>query len=428
MGALCSAEKSGVYIPESKPHQVNSHPQQSRRLLKMSLNRPAPTPTDLVLENILGDLEFEDEAEYYKARNGLRDAEKALAFDAHVQKAGNAEMEKRAAELVKKIREYDRDHVYGPPVDEHGNETHKRTQGEHFLGNVELINKTDLFKVAREMPKGAHLHVHFNSCLPADFLIRQARDVDAMYIRSTLPLTDEKNLENSRISFMVQTYKEATRITNKAGESEDVGLGDIFSSEYIPNQWMRYKDFQHGFAHGFAAAQGRSGTQESDIKATEDWLVQKMHISEEEAHNTRQTGRGIWEKFNHRTQMMKGLFAYETAFRNYTKACIKDFVDDNIQYAEIRPNFMSTNSLKRDDGQEPIGNEGIMKIIQDELRETMKELKEDGRYFGGMKVIYCTPRIFDRPQVNDALNECIELKKEFPDLLCGKSWRLPVTA
>jgi adenosine deaminase CECR1 len=131
--------------------------------------------------------------------------------------------------------------------------------------------------------------------------------------------------------------------------------------------------------------------------------------------------RSIWEKFNHRTQMMKGLFAYESAFRNYTRACIEDFVKDNIQYAEIRPNFMSTNSLKTDDGKSSIGNEGIMKIIDEELKNTMDKLKREGKYFGGMKVIYCTPRSFKKEQVATALDECIDLKLKYRDLLCGKT-------
>jgi adenosine deaminase CECR1 len=129
----------------------------------------------------------------------------------------------------------------------------------------------------------------------------------------------------------------------------------------------------------------------------------------------------IWEKFNHRTQMMKGLFAYESAFRNYTRACVEDFVKDNIQYAEIRPNFMSTNSLKTDDGKSSIGNEGILKIIDEELKNTMDKLKREGKYFGGMKVIYCTPRSFKKEQVETALDECIDLKLKYPDLLCGKT-------
>ena len=120
--------------------------------------------------------------------------------------------------------------------------------------------------------------------------------------------------------------------------------------------------------------------------------------------------------------MMKGLFAYESAFRNYTRECIKDFVKDNIQYAEIRPNFMSTNSLKTDDGKGSIGNEGIMKIIDEELKATMDQLRRKGEYFGGMKVIYCTPRSFEKEQIEVALDECMDLKKKYKDLLCGKYW------
>jgi adenosine deaminase CECR1 len=117
--------------------------------------------------------------------------------------------------------------------------------------------------------------------------------------------------------------------------------------------------------------------------------------------------------------MMKGLFAYESAFRNYTQACIRDFVADNIQYAEIRPNFMSTNSLKTDDGTGSIGNEGIMKIIDEELKKTMQQLRDEGKYFGGMKVIYGTPRSFRKEQIEYALDECIDLKLKYKDLICG---------
>ncbi len=119
--------------------------------------------------------------------------------------------------------------------------------------------------------------------------------------------------------------------------------------------------------------------------------------------------------------MMKGLFAYESAFRNYTQACIRDFVQDNIQYAEIRPNFMSTNSLKTDDGRGSIGNEGILAIIDEELQNTMEQLRKEGKYFGGMKVIYCTPRSFQRKQIEVSLDECIDLKLKYKHLICGKS-------
>lgn len=118
--------------------------------------------------------------------------------------------------------------------------------------------------------------------------------------------------------------------------------------------------------------------------------------------------------------MMKGLFNYQTAYREYTKLCLADFVRDNIQYAEIRPNFMQTNQLYTDDGEGMINNEGIMKIIISAVEEFQKEVAERGQFFGGLKVIYCTPRSMDRKNVQDALEECIEFKKRWPQWIAGK--------
>lgn len=49
--------------------------------------------------------------------------------------------------------------------------------------------------------------------------------------------------------------------------------------------------------------------------------------------------------FDTRTQMMKGLFMAETAYRKYLRALFNSFNDDKIQYAELRPNFMAANSV-----------------------------------------------------------------------------------
>jgi adenosine deaminase CECR1 len=130
----------------------------------------------------------------------------------------------------------------------------------------------------------------------------------------------------------------------------------------------------------------------------------------------------IWKRFDICTRMIKGLFSYESAFKAYTRACIEDFIEDNIQYAEIRPNFPS-NALIRDNGIGYIDNTGLLQIIEDEISYQ----RTTGRYFGGMKVIYCTPRSFSNQAIEDSLNECIELKKKFPDLLCGKLCSLVYT-
>lgn len=114
---------------------------------------------------------------------------------------------------------------------------------------------------------------------------------------------------------------------------------------------------------------------------------------------------------------MKGLFNYEDAFRQYTKAVLKDFVDDNIQYAEIRPNFMASNILKRRDGSVQAGNTRTVEIIIEEYDRFQAE--KPGGYFAGLKIIYCTPRSFSNKQIEDALQECLDFKRKWPTWIAG---------
>ena len=283
MGALCSTavDKDGEEPSEEK-HHISS-----QKIQKMPPFRQRVTRSTTNWRAAIANREFTDEASYTKALEQLQNAERNRAFDGQVAQQAT-KIENEAAAIVKKIRAYDWERTYGPPVDKDGQQTGKRTEGEHFLGNVDLINSTLLMQVAKKMPKGAHLHIHWNSCLPARFLIEQARDVEAMYIRSTLPLTSPKNMAESRISFMVLTKQEA------------MPLGDVWDANYVSNRWMPYKQFQQRFH-----VEDENGTTLIGTSGAETWLESKMIIHESEAYSVHQTGRGIWEKFNHRTQMMK---------------------------------------------------------------------------------------------------------------------------
>lgn len=117
-----------------------------------------------------------------------------------------------------------------------------------------------------------------------------------------------------------------------------------------------------------------------------------------------------------RTQMMKGLFNYERAYKEYTRKCLQEFVDDNIQYAEIRPNFMKANQLWTDDGEKLIDNQGIMRIIID----ACEDFRCSNPDFGGLKIIYCTPRSSTRDEVAASLHECLDFKRRWPAWIAGK--------
>lgn len=124
-----------------------------------------------------------------------------------------------------------------------------------------------------------------------------------------------------------------------------------------------------------------------------------------------------WKIFNVRTRMMKGLFNYKTAFRTYTRLFLEYLVDQRIQYAEIRPNFMNTNQLWSDNGMERLNNEHIMTIL---IREYEKFQKDTDNALSGLKVIYCTPRSFEKGQVQLSLNECLAFKIRWPEWIAGE--------
>lgn len=63
----------------------------------------------------------------------------------------------------------------------------------------------------------------------------------------------------------------------------------------------------------------------------------------------------------------------------------------------------------------------IMLLIIDEVKKFMANEKNKG--FGGLKVIYCTPRSFSAEMVGKSLNECLAMKKEpkIGPYIAGKS-------
>jgi adenosine deaminase CECR1 len=297
MGALCSTvDKEGEEPPEGKAQdQVHIQSQTPRRLHKMP-QKGLPVRQQTWRASI-NSPKMSTEAEYFQARAALIRAEKATAFDAEVI-ANASEIEKRATKIVQGIRNHDWDTTYKMPpsarraagMDANNNLIVERTAGEHFLTNVDLINQTDLFHVARRMPKGAHLHVHFNSCLSPKFLIQQARDLPTMWIASSHSLTKCANFRCCRIQFNVLTDA-AAAVANTALDVKEKKASsefNIFNPNYASMRWMRYKDFQERFDW----TDDTDNTHYQGIDMVEAWLEKKMLFDEEEVHGVRQTSRG----------------------------------------------------------------------------------------------------------------------------------------
>ncbi|KAK0629112.1 hypothetical protein B0T17DRAFT_486286 [Bombardia bombarda] len=349
-----------------------------------------------------------DEAAYDRLRNQVTDREDTLAFD-FLCKTRASPDEIRANEILQLVKKLDINEVYtkAPKNIGYGGQVHDRFFGDHFLSNADLIEETKLFAISRRMPKGAHLHIHFNANLLPHVLIDIAKQMPCMYITSDIPLV--RATSNGASAFdtcKIQFNILSTKLVN------DTGKQNLFSTNYTEEKRhpMPIKEFFDQFPEAYLKARGES-------LDADTWLRNKVVFQEEEAYHLHQTAEGAWKKFNGRTQLMKGLFNYETAYKEYTTQCLQEFVDDNIQYAEIRPNFMPTNQVWKDDGSIQLPNKEIVELII--ARYNLFQETHKGEVLKGLKIIYCTPRSFDDKAVKNALEECLRFHKEFPGWIAG---------
>lgn len=101
-------------------------------------------------------------------------------------------------------------------------------------------------------------------------------------------------------------------------------------------------------------------------------------------------------------------------------------IDEKVMYAELRPMLLD-KSIPSDNGEEMVGNADQMKMIVKCVDRKKAELDRQGKghlFPYGLKIIYCTPRSIPKPLMRREMVDCIKLKTEFPDLICGMSYSL----
>lgn len=378
---------------------------------------------------------------YDKGRASLLDREEQTSWYRNTKRFAS-DNEKRAAEIVRIIREDERDNHFGNRASEAIPGPETLDMGGQFLTNRERIERSEVFWISKHMPKGAHLHLHFNAELQPEILLREARKVSNMYIRSTQPLLTLADLAETEVVFNVIP--------------DDTKSSNVFLRAYNPEwkapgsqPWMRWSDFRKEFDLRFhhltkketekeTAKQKtmvqqnnvqKNGADEVDtdedphieLESAEVWLKHKMVLSEDEAYGISQTVNGVWARFNQATRCFKGLLNYQKVFTWYIGKAIDRMIKERIMYAELRPMLMD-KSIPSDDGIGKVNHDEQMKLIQDAVEAKKEELRSKGNlhlFPFGLKIIYCTPRSIPKTRMREEMQDCIKLKIKFPNLICG---------
>lgn len=223
------------------------------------------------LKVIQGKLLMDDGVDYEERKRILLDFENNRAWDA-TAKTTATPAEMRAQTIAFKIREDERASLFGNIASEAIPGPETRDSGGQFLTNKDRINKSKIYKIAQEIPKGCHLHLHFNAELmePDDF-IEQATKNPNMYIRSTQPLVKDSDYDQTEMVFNV--------LPSNTVEA------DIFG-DYNPDfrspgaqPWMKWSTFRDVF-------------QSKRKESPEEWIKRKLVLKEEEVYDIRQTTNG----------------------------------------------------------------------------------------------------------------------------------------
>ncbi|KAI9708192.1 MAG: hypothetical protein M1820_004146 [Bogoriella megaspora] len=340
--------------------------------------------------------------QYSSSRAKLVEAERDLMWESTARHGASA-LERRAAAVVRAVKEADRKDpsLFGNEASEAVPPSGSRDMGGQFLTNRDRIEKSQLYKIAHRMPKGAQLHIHFNSELEPGVLLKRAKSMDTMFIRSTRPLLIPDDLDETEVILNVLTA--------------DTMTSDIFSSNYNPDHrssetspWMKFRDFCTFLDTRF----GHDGLK---------WVRAKCCLTEPDVYSKEQTLNGIWARFNQGTRCFKGLLGYESVFRWYIGEAINDMINDNIMYAELRPMLLD-KSIPSDDGLSQLSHSDQMNIVVEEVAKKKEQLRKKNKlekFPFGLKIIYCTPRSISKERMVSEMLDCIKLKQAFPDLICG---------
>lgn len=177
--------------------------------------------------------------------------------------------------------------------------------GQHFLDVRHLLKDTRLFHVAGMVPKGAHLHIHFNSTLRPGVLLGYAKDMANMYIWSDHQLVEESDFNDCKLEFSLRNLEQAREeMHKKATESNDLlTLERLRHAESIQDDAARTRAYDELGPDIFSPAY-KHGSKDQTPQAKEmryqyfrerwdeqgygncdEWLINKLTFSKEEVQS-----------------------------------------------------------------------------------------------------------------------------------------------
>lgn len=238
----------------------------------------------------------------------------------------------------------------------------------HFFKARDLIKESPLFPLLQKVPKGAALHVHDLAMVDVEWLV--------------------KNVTYRPYLYMCFTDGQSVRF--------------IFSSEW-PKQLPYCSPWE--LLEKLRATVVNTTELDDSIRRN---LTIFTDLDPDVLYPTQDV---IWGQFEQAFLAVSGLVSYAPVFRDYYHQGLSEFYTDNVMYLEVRallPEVYELDGSTRD-------RTWALKTYQEVTKQFIAEHPD----FFGARVIFTIHRGVNSTVMGQAVEEAMELKRNFPDFMAG---------
>lgn len=250
------------------------------------------------------------------------------------------------------------------------------------------MEKTKLYQIIRQMPKGALLHAHIDAMVDFDWLFDVLLKELGMCISCPTPLSNEEERYSGILAFCFR--KNPDTKTN------------IWDASYPVNSPVSVVSAAESFPGGRTAFL--------------EWLKSRFTITREEATEHKHGVDHVWRRFQSVFSMVNGIEFYEPIFRKFMRRMLTLLNADGVRWVDLRAAF-GFKFYKAGQETPEEGFEELFRIFGEEIENFKKS--EEGKGFWGARMIWTGIRALDKRQIIEDMDSCIAVKMLYPHLIAG---------
>ena len=249
--------------------------------------------------------------QYLKGRDNLIDQEQTSRSDTSFRQ-NLSPIARRACAIVDRIREQEKQTVWNAEAEEAlaQSSEHPIFPGMMFMQAKERMEGTRLWRIVRQMPKGALLHAHMDAMVDFEYILGELIKLPGMHMSSDRSLDTPEARELADLQFRYR--------------KQEVTDGNVWSGgHYEPGKFLLLTkvadEFPDGGRQGFLA-----------------WLKSRCTLDLTDCHQHHHGIDAIWHKFVRCFGVVATIIHYEPMWRLFLRRLMSLLKADGVNWAELR--------------------------------------------------------------------------------------------